>query len=117
VIRIIGTDTRLGADGGDSMLLKVPGRWYADLGQGRTLVAAVVHRALRGASERGAAAVGRRLHHADWVITGDPAQVEQIGMTHDCGECRAGTDRALAWLAGHPGGEIAAGMLHWTAVR
>lgn len=112
VFRIV-TGARGDPDGGDSMLLPVPPGWYADLGHGPALIGPVVRAALAELSERGAAACGERLHHADWVLTTDPAVVERAGMTHDCAECRAGTDRALAFLRANPGREVACGMLYW----
>jgi hypothetical protein len=117
VLTIVGPDTMPGVGGFDSMLLPVPARWYGEMrdGSGRVLLGPIVGKELRELSETGAGGVGEQLHHADWVITSDPAQVEQIGMTHDCAYCRAGTDKALAWLADHPGGEIAAGLLYWRA--
>jgi hypothetical protein len=116
VFRVIGTDTRLGAAGSEAMLLPVPARWYGIVDGRPALIAAVVSRELRELSDAGAASVGEQLHHADWVITADPAQIRQVGQDTDhpgCEQCRAGTVKALAWLAAHPGGEVAAGVLHW----
>lgn len=115
VMTIVGAATKYGASGPEAMMLPVPARWYATAGGDRVLLAQVAGREMRELSERGAAGVGERLHHADWVITGDRAQVEQIGMTHDCPDCAAGTWRALAWIDAHPGGQIAAGLLWWAA--
>jgi hypothetical protein len=64
-------------------------------------------------SERLAANIGERLHHADWTVTGDPGQVRTLGLMHDCASCRAGVDQALAFLRENPGGEVAVGQLWW----
>ena len=115
VFTVVGEDTRLGSDGFDSMMLAVPGHWYATVDGQRAMVGPVVGKELRELSVFGAAQVDRKLHHADWVITADPAKVEEIGMVHGCHVCRAQTDLALEWLRQNPGGEVAAGMLHFLA--
>jgi hypothetical protein len=99
--------------GYDSTLMSVPGRWYVRLDGKPTLLAQQAARDMRAASEAGAANLGEVLHHADWVITSDPAEVRRIGMTHGCAECCAGTASALAYLRDNPGAEIAAGLLWW----
>jgi hypothetical protein len=68
---------------------------------------------LRTVSERLAANIGEILHHASWVITGDPELVRTLGMMHDCATCRAGVANALDYLAGEPGREVAVGQLWW----
>lgn len=113
VIRIVGSMSGHTA-GSTTLLVQVPGRWYAGVAGGaRPVLAQVAAAELRDLSVSAAAGAGHRLHHADWVITADPAQVEAIGLAHDCAECRAGTGRALAVLAADPAAEVAAGVLYW----
>lgn len=70
---------------------------------------------LRRLSQDMAAQIGETLHHADWVITADPAVVEEVGMhgNPDCVRCRASVDQALAHLADRPHEELLVGVLYW----
>lgn len=99
--------------GFDSAIILVPARWYLIAGGERALVAQLAGRDLRQVSERLAASLGERLHHAEWTITTDPGEVTTLGLIHDCAACRAGVDQALAFLREHPGGEVAVGQLWW----
>ena len=97
----------------DSVLVKVPAGWYATAGGVKGLHVRLAGREMRQIGEMSAARLGRRVAHAEWVITADPFTVAEIGLTHDCDECRGGTGAAVAWLAQTPGGKIAAGRLWW----
>jgi hypothetical protein len=99
--------------GFDSAITSVPERWYVNLNGERAFLAQLAGRDLRAASERLAANIGETLHHAEWTITGDPAEVKTLGLMHDCAPCRAGVDQALTFLRENPGGEVAVGQLWW----
>ena len=101
--------------GFDSAITSVPGRWYVTVNGKRAFLAQLAGRDLRGISERLAADIGEKLHHAEWVITGDPAEVRTLGLMHDCASCRAGVDQGLTFLREHPDGELAVGQLWWAA--
>lgn len=101
--------------GYDSVIARVDDTWYVTIGGERALNIPAVGRFLRGISEASAAGAGERLHHAEWVLTSDPEQVRTLGLMHDCPECRAGVDQAVAYLRDTPGGEIAVGQLYWAA--
>ena len=103
--------------GFDSAIIVVPDRWYATVAGERVFLAQLASRDLREVSERCAASIGEILHHAEWVITGDPAQVTTLGLMHDCASCRAGVDQATAYLRDNPGGEVAVGQLWWAGPR
>jgi hypothetical protein len=98
----------------DAAIARVDPSWYTDVGGGRALRANLVGRLLRQASEGCAEGLGEVLHHAEWTITADPAEVRRLGLAHDCDTCRAGVDRAVAWLAGGEGREVAVGQMWWT---
>ena len=100
--------------GEDTSVITIPDGVYLDAGGERVLVLRRLGRLLRQVSEMHARDVGMRLHHAEWVITGDPGVVEAT-VVHDCARCRAGADQALAWLREHPGGELLVGTLYWAA--
>lgn len=101
--------------GFDSTIISVPGRWYADMPDGRVFLPQLAAIDLRRISEQQARLIGQVLDHAEWTITADPDLVTTIGLRHGCGFCRAGVDRAIAYLADHPGAEVAAGTLWWAA--
>lgn len=100
--------------GTDSCIASVPPGVYVDLGDGPVIDVQRLGRVLRALSEKSATDLGEELHHAVWVITGDPEVVESKGM-HDpeCGHCRSGVDQALGHLAAHPGAELLVGTLYW----
>jgi hypothetical protein len=106
-------DTEGEPAGYDSSIATVPAGWYAAVGGERALIAQLAGRELRKVSEMMAANMGERLHHAEWTITSDPAQVKTLGLMHDCPTCRAGVDQALSFLRDNPGGEVAVGQLWW----
>jgi hypothetical protein len=116
IFTVQGSDTKYGHDGTDAMIITVPPTWYAEVEGGRAVLARVAGAGLREASEQGAARVGRRLHHADWQLTGDPAVVRDV-MPQHCPECAAGTEAALAYLAEQPGREVALGLLYFAAEK
>ena len=99
--------------GFDAAIVQVPARWYAKVGAVRAFVVQLAGRELRDQSDRFAANIGELLHHAEWTITGDPAEVRTLGLMHDCASCRAGVDQALTFLRENPGGEVAVGQLWW----
>jgi hypothetical protein len=103
-----------GPAGYDSVIMSVPARWHALAGGEPAFLAHVAGIELRAWSEVTAAAMGEKLHHAEWTITSDPAQVTTLGMMHaDCATCRGGVDQALAFLRENPGEEVAVGQLWW----
>lgn len=115
VITVPGGFTKYGVDGTDAMIITVPRGWYATIGGQAGLLGQVAAEALRKASEQGAEAQGRRLHHADWIITSDPRLVEEVLPSHHCPECYQGNRAALRHLADAPGNEVALGVLHYAA--
>jgi hypothetical protein len=112
-LTVMGTRAEGDPAGYDSAIVKVPPRWYLTVGGEQVFLAQVAGRQLRELSERFAASIGERLHHAQWTITGDPDEVRTLGLMHDCASCRAGVDQALAILRDHPGAELAVGQLWW----
>lgn len=101
---IIGTDTTI---------LHVPKQFWVDI-QGRpTLAAQPFLRWLRELATKQAGDLGEALHHAEFVITKDPAAVESMGNLHDCDECRAATRQALRFLRENPTEELLVGQLWW----
>ena len=114
VITIYGESTFPGPGSCETVFWPVPAwRWYEGGSEGRQLAGAAVDDDLRQMSAWCAARAGRRLHHADWVITADRAQLRHIAGAG----CAAGwptVEDALSWLARNRG-EVAAGVLHWLA--
>jgi hypothetical protein len=53
----------------------------------------------------------------EWLITDDPAEVENFQPAHDCEECRKGNVLAREYLAKHPGGTVAMANIHYVEVR
>jgi hypothetical protein len=109
----IRTGRRGEPTGFDSAIALVPERWYVTVNGKRSLLAQLAGRDLRELSEEQARSIGEVLHHASWILTGDPDEVRRFGMMHDCAACRAGVDQALAYLSEYPGAEVAVGQLHW----
>lgn len=56
------------------------------------------------------------IHESEWLITSDWREVERFQPAHDCAECRAGNERAVALLKEHPDKRLALGNLHYMAV-
>ena len=107
------TDAEGEPSGFDSTIIKVPERWHVTVNGKPVFLAQLAGRELRTGSEGIAAGMGEKLHHAEWTITSDPAEVRTLGLMHDCATCRAGVDQALAFLRDNPGGELAVGQLWW----
>lgn len=100
--------------GYDSAIITVPETWYATPPGGeRALLIQSAGRFLRRMSEDMAGQMGEVLHHAEWTITSDPAEVTALGLMHDCVRCRAEVDQILAHLRDHKGAEVAVGQLWW----
>lgn len=102
-----------------AMYYSVPEHWYGTVpgAAGEFLRADVAGRELRDLAYEGAARAGRVLHHADWVITADPAQVEALSAPgrDDCADCAADLADILGWMGEHPGREMAVALLWWLA--
>lgn len=67
--------------------------------------------------EHSAVSLGTHLHHADFVITNNPATVRKRGISPDhpnCLTCLAGREQALAALAENPDITLAVGQLYWS---
>jgi hypothetical protein len=101
--------------GYDSSILTVPDALYVTINGERVFLAREAAAFLRKLSERQAADLEERLHHAEWTITSDPEQVRTLGLMHDCAGCRLGVRKALAYLQENPDGEVAVGQLWWAA--
>jgi hypothetical protein len=101
--------------GADSCIATVPPGLYVKVGDGPpALNVQALGRVLRRLSNEMAANINETLHHADWVITDDPAVVEEVGMhgRPDCGRCRSSVDQALAFLADRRE-KLLVGALYW----
>ena len=112
-LTVIGDVSGGKPSGFDSAIAAVPEGCYLVADGKRALNMRAAQVALLRLSDAGAAGVGERLHHAEWTLTTDPGTVRRLGLMHDCAECRAGVDRAVARLAEFPEGEIAVGQLWW----
>ena len=99
--------------GFDSAIVRAVPGWYAVVDGERAFLAHLAGRDLREVSEHLAAGLGEKLHHAEWTVTGDPAEVKTLGLMHDCAACRAGVDQALTLLRNDPDAELAVGQLWW----
>lgn len=99
--------------GCDSIIASMPDGLYVTVEGKKALAVQMLGRWLRMLAERSVESIGERLHHAEFVITGDPEVVRTRGLAHDCVECRAGVDKALAALAENPQMEMAVGTLFW----
>jgi hypothetical protein len=105
-----------GTLGVDSCVMAIPELVYRRLDGRPVLVMSLLGRLLRQVSQHFAAELGKVLHHADWVITGDPVRVRDIAMHEpNCANCAAGCERGLEYLAEHPGAELLCGRLYWAA--
>lgn len=115
VFQVRCTDADQPVAGGDSCIATVPDGVLVDTGGAEPLVVVqVLSPMLRRLGHDMAARIGERLHHADWVITDEPAIVEEVGMhgRPDCVSCRASVDQALATLA-HKREPLLVGALYW----
>lgn len=99
--------------GADTTILSMPPHFIVDIGQGPTLVADALGKFLRNLAEKQATDLGEELHHANFVVTKDPATVEALGSMHDCEQCRAGVQEALRRLRDEPETDMIVGQLFW----
>jgi hypothetical protein len=99
--------------GDDTTILAVPEDFYIPVEGSSALDVVGLSRFLRRLCEAQAAELGEELHHADFLITTDPAVVQENGITHDCDRCRTSLAEALAFLAAHPNTELLVGQLFW----
>lgn len=116
LLRVVGR-AAIGGDqpsgGLDSCIITAPEQTYTVTEAGLWLLhLRPLNRLLRDVSEAAAENIGERLHHADWVLTADPAVIRAVNV-HDCPSCRAGVDQALAALTEHPTVPLLAGVLYW----
>ncbi len=102
-------------DGAESMIVVMPPGLYVTVGDKPALHMRRFGRLIRQLSEAGAHLVEEDLHHAEWVITTDPAVVEERGMHGhpECASCRNGTNVALEALATDPEQELLVGTLYY----
>jgi hypothetical protein len=49
----------------------------------------------------------------DWLVTSDWREVERFQPAHDCAECQAGNEGAIAFLKEHPDERLALGNLRY----
>lgn len=54
--------------------------------------------------------------HIDWLITGDPDEVDRFQPAHDCEECRRGNVKAREALRDRPGTMVALGNIRYVPV-
>lgn len=108
-------ETKRGVAGSDTCIIRIPDLIYRRVDGGPPVIlVAVLGRLIREVSTVEATKIGEVLHHADWIITGDPARVREISSHHaGCVTCTAMGDQALAYLADHPGSELLCGRLYW----
>lgn len=99
--------------GYDSMILPAPAQVWQEFNGKQMIETRRLSQLLKIISFQAAARMQEWLHHAEWVITKDPAVVETKGMIHDCLTCRAGTDQALAALREFPDRHLLVGTLYW----
>lgn len=98
--------------GEDTTIITFPERFMHD----GALLALQFVKALGSLSNLLAANVGAQLHHADYVITSDPAVVRERGImpSHlDCMDCQQGVTRALEALRDAPDQLLIVGQLYW----
>lgn len=110
-LEVIGVDGMSDHEisGFDTTILVMPKQFYV----AGALAVIQFGRFLRELANQQAADLGERLHHADFVITTDPAVVQSRGSMHDCDECRAGVQQALRILRENPKEELIIGQLYW----
>lgn len=69
---------------------------------------------LRRLVEVQAAALGERLHHADFRLTTNADYAVEVAVTvHDCIVCRAAAKEVREFMAANPGQQMLVGMLYW----
>jgi len=115
VYRVHTRSGHLPVSNAESCIVSVPPGLYVHVAGGPPAVnVAALGKLIREVSEACTASVRSVLHHADWVITSDPAVVEERGMHGNpgCVTCRAGVDQALAHLADQRR-ELLVGVLYW----
>jgi hypothetical protein len=100
--------------GADTAILRAPTELYVEIDGEKAINVRWIARFLRLISEKFAADINEKLHHAEWILTTNPATVEAHGIVHDCEDCRAGVRAALRQMAEHPEEEIFVGQLYWT---
>jgi len=100
--------------GGDSVIASVPDAMLVPVDGGHALDLSAARAVLRNVAELSAAAVNEPLHHADFVITSDPAVVESHGNMHPgCEECGAGVRAAKRMLRTDPTLRVIVGQCFW----
>lgn len=100
--------------GGDGLVARVPDGFYVTMDGEKALDLRRVGPALRTLAMEQAANLGEDLHHAEFVLTTDPATVESHGNMHPgCPECEAGVRAALRALRANPEQEFLVGQLFW----
>ena len=100
--------------GGDSAILKVPLEFYVGVSDSKPGLAAVPFTDfLRQFAEAEAKAVGEELHHAEFVVTTDPEVVQELGILHDCADCRDSVRAILGFMASNQGRQVVVGHLFW----
>lgn len=100
--------------GMDTLIATMPEGFYVEIVRGdRALKIQQFAEWLRKLSEAQAANLGEELHHADYVITTNPATVQARGAMHDCETCRSGVRMALRKLRENPERELLVGALYW----
>lgn len=60
--------------------------------------------------------VGLVFTDLDWLITGDPNEVEKFQPAHDCAKCLSGNDQARAYLREHPDRKLALCNITYTEI-
>jgi hypothetical protein len=103
-------------EGRDTSILTMDDRWYVEIDGKPSLLFQPFARFLRTLFERQAADLGRLLHHADVVISGDRDLVREKALARDgCNICRKACDQAMALMDSDPGVKFIVGTLYWTA--
>lgn len=102
-------------DGWDTTIFRVPDAAFLTIDGVETINATRLAATLRTISSLQAKDLGRRLHHAEFVVTSDPEEVKARGQGHDCPSCRQGVKSALAELSERPDTKLAVGTLYWLA--
>lgn len=99
--------------GYDTTIAKCPPEVYGTVDGQRAVRLDRLHHLLYSLSYLSAMRVNEQLHHGDWVLTSDPAEVQTRGLLHDCVACRVDVDRATAAMRDDPDLEILVGTLFW----